>query len=175
MIKQFVTPTGEELPNPLQEYRIEDVVAFTERFREAVMDAFDGATENILRTIRHENPFDGRHDVAAIDFTHVPYHVWPWVDKDEEIPKPDYPPTVSGYYDDCEVKYGYTFPTIVIVGNDVPIILGIEPVKERSEWEPATAPADSKTEVVDRFPGSAQQYVALDDVLLDHRFDKAAF
>ncbi|MGN8216622.1 transposase [Halococcus salifodinae] len=170
VIKQFATPAGEELPNPLQEYRIEDVVAFTERFHEAVMDAFDGATENILRTIRHEDPFDDRHVVAAIDFTHVPYHVWPWVDKDEEIPKPDYPPMVSGYYDDGEVKYGYTFATITIVGNDVPIILGIEPVKERSEWEPADTPADSKAEVVARLLGAAQQYVALDEVLLDRGF-----
>ncbi|MEF8907024.1 MAG: transposase, partial [Haloarculaceae archaeon] len=69
-----------------------------------------------------------------------------------------------------EIKHGYTFATITIVGNDVPIILGIEPVKERSEWEPETAPADSKGEVVDVLLETAQQYVNLDEVLLDRGF-----
>jgi len=100
----------------------------------------------------------------------VPYHVWPWIDKDNEIPKAAYPPMVSGYKEDGELKHGYTFATITIVGNDVPIILGIEPVKEHSEWEPAEAPADSKAEVVDVLLATAQQYVDLDEVLLDRGF-----
>jgi hypothetical protein len=33
----------------------------------------------------------------------------------------------SGYVEDGELKHGYTFATITIVGNDVPIILAIEP------------------------------------------------
>lgn len=170
VIKQFAMPADQELPNPLQEYRVEDVVAFTEQFGAALMESFDAATENILQTIRHEDPFDDRHVVAAVDFTHVPYHVWPWIDKDEQIPKSEYPPMVSGYKDDGELKHGYTFATITIVGNEVPIILGIEPVKERSEWEPANAPADSKAEIVSRLLDRAQQYVDLDEVLLDRGF-----
>lgn len=170
VIKQFAMPSDQELPNPLQEYSIEDIVAFTEEFRAVLMDAFDTATENILQTIRHENPFDDRHTVAAIDFTHVPYHVWPWVDKDEQIPKADYPPMVSGYKKDGELKHGYTFATITIVGDHVPIILGIEPVKEHSEWEPADAPSDSKADVVSSLLDRAQQYVDLDEVLLDRGF-----
>ena len=106
VIKQFAMPSGQELPAPLQEYSVEDVVAFTEQFREHLMDAFDAATENILRTIRYEDPFDDRHVVAAVDFTHVPYHVWPWIDKDEGIPKSDYPPMVRGYVEDGELKHG---------------------------------------------------------------------
>jgi hypothetical protein len=170
VIKQFATPPGEEVSVSVQELQIEDIVAFTEVYRETVMAAFDAATENILTTIRHEDPFDDRHVVAAVDFTHVPYHVWPWIDKDEGIPKAEYPPMVSGYKDDGEIKYGYTFATITIVGNDVPIILGIEPVKEHSEWEPETAPADTKAEVVDVLLARAQQYVDLDEVLLDRGF-----
>jgi hypothetical protein len=150
VIKQFATPPGEEVSVSVQELQIEDIVAFTELYQETVMAAFDAATENILTTIRHEDPFDDRHVVAAVDFTHIPYHVWPWIDKDEGIPKAEYPPMVSGYKDDGEVTYGYTFATITIVGNDVPIILGIEGVKEHSEWEPADAPADSKADVVGR-------------------------
>jgi hypothetical protein len=57
---------------------------------------------------------------------------------------------VSGYIEDGELKHGYMFATITIVGNGVPIVLGIEPVKEPSEWEPADAPRDSKGEVVAR-------------------------
>ncbi len=163
-------PPGQELPKPFQEYSIEDIVAFTEEFRETLMESFDAATENILSTIRHEDPFDDRNVVAAIDFTHVPYHVWPWIDKDKQIPKADYPPMVSGYKSDGEIKHGYTFATITIVGNDVPIILGIEPVKECSAWEPEDAPADSKADVVDRLLATAQQYVDLDEVLLDRGF-----
>jgi hypothetical protein len=170
VIKQFATPENEEVPVSVQELQIEDIVAFTELYREELMNAFETATKNILTTIRHEDPFDDRHVVAAVDFTHVPYHVWPWIDKDEQIPKAEYPPMVSGYKDDGEIKHGYTFATITIVGNDVPIILGIEPVKERSGWEPEDAPADSKGEVVDALLATAQQYVDLDEVLLDRGF-----
>ncbi|ELY93750.1 hypothetical protein C484_07716 [Natrialba taiwanensis DSM 12281] len=170
VIKKFATPAGQELPKPLQEYSIEDVVAFTEEFRETLMSSFDVATENVLNTIRHEDPFDDRHVTAAIDFTHVPYHVWPWINKDRQIPKADYPPMVSGYKDDGGIKYGYTFATITLVGKNVPIILGIEPVKERSAWEPKDTPADSKADVVDRLLATAQQYVDLDEVLLDRGF-----
>ncbi|MDQ2074899.1 transposase [Haloarcula sp. H-GB4] len=170
VIKQFAMPADQEVTVPLQNQQIEDIVAFTEVFREYLMDAFDTATENILQTIRYEDPFDDRHVVAAVDFTHVPYHVWPWIDKDDQIPKSTYPPMVSGYVDDGELKHGYTFATITIVGNDVPIILGIEGVKEHSDWEPTETPADSKADVVARLLSRAQQYVDLDEVLLDGGF-----
>jgi len=68
------------------------------------------------------------------------------------------------------LKHGYTFATITIVGNDVPIILGIEGVKEHSDWEPAETPTDSKADVVARLLSKAQQYVDLDEVLLDRGF-----
>lgn len=77
---------------------------------------------------------------------------------------------VSGYMDDGELKHGYTFTTITIIGNDVPIILGIEPVKERTEWAPADAPVNSKDEVVARLLDRAQKYVALNEILLDQGF-----
>ena len=170
VIKQFAMPADQEVPVSLQEQQIEDIVAFTEVFREYLMNAFDTATENILKTIRYEDPFDDRHVVAAVDFTHVPYHVWPWIDKDKQIPKATYPPMVSGYVDDGELKHGYTFATITIVGNDVPMILGIEGVKEHSDWEPADVPADSKADVVARLLSRAQQYVDINEVLLDRGF-----
>ena len=170
VIKQFAMPADQEVPVSLQELQIEDIVAFTEVFREHLMEAFDTATENILQTIRYEDRFDDRHVVAAVDFTHVPYHVWPWIDKDEEIPKSAYPPMVSGYMDDGELKHGYTFATITIVGNDVPIILGIEGVKEHSDWEPAETPTDSKADVVARLLSRAREYVDLDEILLDRGF-----
>jgi len=149
-------PADQEVSVPLQKQQIEETVVFTEVFREYLMDAFDTTTENILQTIRYENPFDDRHVVAAVDFTHIPYHVWPWIDKDEQISKSTYPPMVSGYVDFGELNHGYTFATITIVENDVPIILGIEGVKEHSDWEPAETPADSKADVVPRLFSRAQ-------------------
>jgi len=80
VIKQFAMPADQELPDPLQEYCIEDIVAFTEQFRQELLESFDAATENILKTIRHEDPFDDRHVVAAVDYTRLPFHVWPWID-----------------------------------------------------------------------------------------------
>ena len=154
VIKQFAMPADQEVRESLQELQIEDQIAFTEVFREHLMNAFDAATENILQTIRHGDPFDDRHVVAAVDFTRVPFHVWPWIDKDEEIPKAEYPPMVSGYKKDGEIRHGYTFATITIVGNDVPIILAIEPVKEHSGWEPTDAPSDSKADVVSQTVGN---------------------
>ncbi len=170
VIKQFAMPSEQEVPESLQELQIEDQIAFTEVFREHLMDAFDAATKNVLQTIRHGDPFDDRHVVAAVDFTRVPFHVWPWIDKDKEIPKAAYPPMVSGYKKDGEIQHGYMFATITIVGNNVPIILAIEPVKEHSGWEPAEAPSDSKADVVARLLSRAQQYVDLDEVLLDRGF-----
>ncbi len=170
VIKQFAMPADQELSVSLAQLQIEDLVAFTEVFRDELMASFDTATENILQTIRHEDPFDDRHVVAAVDFTRVPYHVWPWIDKDAEVPKSTYPPMVSGYKEDGEIKHGYMFATITIVGNDVPIVLGIEPVKEQSKWEPADTPADSKAEIVERLLSRAEQYVDLDEILLDRGF-----
>jgi len=54
-------PAGQEVSVQLQDQQIEDIVAFTEVFREYLMDAFDAATDNILQTIRYEDPFDDRH------------------------------------------------------------------------------------------------------------------
>jgi hypothetical protein len=65
VIKQFATPPGEEVSASVQELQIKDIVAFTELYQETVMAAFDAATENILTTIRHEDPFDDRHVVAG--------------------------------------------------------------------------------------------------------------
>ncbi|WP_185715662.1 hypothetical protein [Halocatena pleomorpha] len=52
----------------------------------------------------------------------------------------------------------------------VPIILGIKPVKERSEWEPDAAATDLRGDVVDVLLASAQQYIDLDEVLLGRGF-----
>lgn len=56
------------------------------------------------------------------------------------------------------------------MSTNSPIILDIEPVKEHSEWKPAGAPADSKADVVNRLLERAQQYVDLDEILLDRGF-----
>jgi hypothetical protein len=110
-------PADQEVPSSLQELQIEDIVAFTAMFRDYLMDSSDSVIENVVQTIRHEDPFDDRHVVAAVDITHIPYHVWPWIDKDNEIPKATYPPMVSGYIDHGDLKQGYIFAKIIIVGT----------------------------------------------------------
>jgi len=76
----------------------------------------------------------------------------------------------SGYKKDDEYKRGFKYATITLVGDMAPIILGVEPVKENSNWEGDNAPSYSKASLVSRLLDSAQQYVDLDAVMFDRGF-----
>ncbi|MDG5760932.1 transposase [Natronococcus sp. A-GB1] len=138
--------------------------------RDEVMKAFDGATDNIINSIRGDDPFDDRKTIAAIDITDDPFTVSPWEDRDKEIPKPNYPRMVNGYVDDDPKKQGYKYATITLVGDNVPIILGVEPYKQNSKWEEEDAPSYPKADLVERLLDRAQEFVDLDEVLLDRGF-----
>jgi len=176
IIKQFATPIdddGDVSTVTLDRFDGQDAMPFIDRYRDALMDSFDAAIDNVLTTIRHERePFDSRHTVAAIDTTTIQFHVYPWEDKANGIAKPNYPPMVSGYTDKDTggIEYAYTFATITLVGDDMPIVLGIEPVKENSGWEPDDAPSYSKDDVVARLLDKAQARADIDEVLLDRGF-----
>lgn len=58
----------------------------------------------------------------------------PWQDYDKQIPNPDFPKMVSGKKRSHERPY--KFATLTIIGKDVPFILAIAPVKQKSTWEP---------------------------------------
>lgn len=169
-IKKAATPASIDAAYTHADFADHDLESRISVIREEVMAAFDGATDNVINSIRGEDPFDDRRTVAAIDITYQQFHVWPWENKDDGIPKPDFPGMVSGYTKDGAVKRGYKFATITLVGEHAPIILGIEPVKEDSIWETDDAPSFSKGELVDRLLARAQRFVDLDEVFLDRGF-----
>lgn len=170
-IKKTGTPEDMDAQLTLSDFEDEDAMPQISRIRDNVMESFDAATDNIISSIRGEAPFDqGRKTVAAIDITHEQFHVWPWEDKDEGIVKPDFPQMVSGYKKDEEYKRGFKYATITLVGDHAPVILGVEPVKENSKWEPDGSPSFSKADLVDRLLEKAERFVDLDEVLFDRGF-----
>jgi hypothetical protein len=170
VLKQFATPEGEDGQLTLDEILAADGMPKIDSIRDALMDSFDSAVENIISSIKGGGPFADRHKTAAIDITHEQFHVWPWKDKDAGIPKRDFPRMVSGYKKDNAYKRGYKYATLTLAGELVPIILGVEPVKENSTWEEEDAPSYSKAELVDRLLEKAERFVDLDEVYLDRGF-----
>lgn len=170
-IKKAGTPDDMDAQFTLSDFEDEDAMPRISRIRDNVMESFDAATDNIISSIRGETPFDkGRETVAAIDITHEQFHVWPWEDKDKGVVKPDFPRMVSGYKKDGEYNRGFKYATITLVGDHPPIILGVEPVKENSKWEPDDSPSFSKADLVDRLLEKAERFVDLDEVLFDRGF-----
>jgi hypothetical protein len=45
------------------------------QIRNAIMTAFNAATENIINSIRGDDLFDSRETVASINITHKQFHV----------------------------------------------------------------------------------------------------
>ncbi len=116
-IKKIATPEDSDGQLTFEDFEDDESMPEIDRIRDAIMTAFNAATENIINSIRGDDPFDSRETVAAIDITHKQFHVWPWEDKEAGIVKPDYPKMVSGYKKDGEYKHGYKYATITLVGN----------------------------------------------------------
>jgi hypothetical protein len=169
-IKKIATPEASDGQLTFADFENDDSMPEIDQIRDAIMTAFNAATENIINSIRGDDPFDSRETVAATDITHEQFHVWPWEDKEAGIAKPDYPKMVSGYKKDNEYKRGYKYATITLVGDHAPIALGVEPVKEDSAWEPDDSPSYSKADVVSRLLNRAEQFVGLDTVMFDRGF-----
>lgn len=169
-IKKITTPEESDGQLTFEDFEDDDSMPEIDQIRDAIMTAFNAATENIINSIRGDDPFDSRETVAAIDITHEQFHVWPWEDKEAGIAKPDYPKMVSGYKKDNEYKHGYKYATITLVGDHAPIVLGIEPVKEDSAWECDDSPSYSKADLVSRLLDRAEQFVDLDLVMFDRGF-----
>ncbi|TMT78034.1 ISNCY family transposase [Haloterrigena sp. H1] len=169
-IKKIATPDESNSQLTFEDFADGDSMPEIDRIRDAIMTAFDAATDNIINSIRGQDPFESRENVAAIDITTEQFHVWPWEDKEAGIAKPDYPKMVSGYKEGKEYKHGYKYATITLVGDHAPIVLGIEPVKEDSAWEPDDSPSYSKADLVSRLLDSAERFVDLDTVMFDRGF-----
>jgi hypothetical protein len=170
VLKQFATPEADDAQLTLDEILDDDRMPDIDKIRDELMESFDTATENIIKSIQGDLPFDDREKVAAIDIT--PERIWisPWENKEKGLVNTTFPRMASGYKEDGEYKRGYKYATITLVGDMVPIILGIEPVKENSKWEEDDAPSYSKAGLVERLLDRALQYVDLDKVMFDRGF-----
>lgn len=145
------------------------------RIRKTLLDPFDRAIENLIEETNFEDKLREPVNVA-IDITPWQFYVTPWQNKELGIPKEDYPEMVSGYAEGenegskKKYKQGYKFATLTVIGENTPIVLAIEPVKNASDWEGEDAESMAKAEVVDRLLSKAEEYVDIHKVFADREF-----
>ncbi len=169
-LKLLATPDDSSMQLTIDSVLDDDRMPKIDKIRDSVMECFDAATNNILNSIRGDDPFDDRETVAAIDITDDEFTVSPWENRSEGIPKKDYPRMVNGYVDDDPRKQGYKYATVSLVGDCAPIALGVEPYKQNSKWEEDDAPSYPKSELVAQLLDRAGKQADLDRVLLDRGF-----
>ena len=122
---------------------------------EALIQGFDAATDQLISVIGSEASFR-RPVTAAIDITTIPYY------GDVEGM-----PMVNGTKD--EDRRAFKFATLSIIGQNIPLVLGVEPIKESSEWD--QNPSNKIHRVVRRLVKRAQEHVPIETVLCDREFD----
>jgi len=153
-----------------------------QRIREAILEPFHTGLECLLEEI---DANDGLREpvIAAVDITHWDFYSSPYKDDDdvepdddvvivngkEKVPKDEFPEMVSG---DKEGR-SYKFATLTIIGQDTPIVLGIEPVREASAWEGDASQVQnhSKADIVQRLLEQAEQHVEIHKLFADREFD----
>ena len=122
---------------------------------EALIEGFDHANER-LRSVIAEKASFRRPVTAAIDITTVSYY-----GEVHEMPM------VSGVQG--EDKRAFKFATLSIVGENIPLVLAIEPIRESSAWD------DNKSNqvhrAVRRLIQRANKRVPIETVLCDREFD----
>jgi len=121
---------------------------------EVLIEGFDQATNRLLSVINSETSFR-RPVTAAIDITTVPYY--------GDV---DGMPMVSGL--DQENR-AFKFATLSIVGQNIPLVLAVEPVRESSSWD--ENPSNQIHRVVRRLVTQAKGHVPIETVLCDREFD----
>ncbi|GGL67050.1 transposase [Halocalculus aciditolerans] len=154
------------------------------RIANTIQDQYADAVDGFVDAVRNTGMFQ-EPAVAAIDITHDQFHVSPWKSEDEiepdderivvndagktKVPKDDYPEMVEGMKGGHE--YGYAYATLTIVGNNVPLVLAVEPVRHNSIWEGDDGESVSYAEIVDRLLEQALEHVDLHMVMVDRGFD----
>jgi len=156
------------------------------KIADAVGEQFNEAVSQMLNSVRISNNFT-EPGVVAIDVTGIPYHVTPWKGQNEitsddesividentgrsKVPKDDYPEMVNGTVEDQ--VYEYQYATLTIVGRNIPIVLAVEPIRHRSDWESDDGESVSWAEVVDRLMEKATELVDIHLVMADKAFDQ---
>jgi hypothetical protein len=122
---------------------------------EALIEGFDRASDRLLSVIGEEASFR-RPVTAAIDVTTVPYY--------GEV---EAMPMVSGTKN--EKERAFKFATVSIVGENIPLVLAIEPICESSAWDDNQS--NQIHRVVRRLVRRAKDHVPIETVLCDREFD----
>lgn len=159
------------------------------RIRDEVLPAFHAGVEKQLDEIAGRDREGLRQPVAtAIDITPWNFFSSPfrseenvdWREKPTEMtysdgssrevyPKEDYPEMVSGLKESHE--RGYKFATITVIAEDTPIVVGIEPVRDKRKWESDDVETRTRGELVARLLEQAEQHVDVHKVFADREFD----
>ncbi|WP_435065351.1 transposase [Halobaculum sp. EA56] len=122
---------------------------------ETLIKGFDEASDRLLSAIASEASFR-RPVTAAIDITTIPYY------GDVEGM-----PMVSGMKG--EEERAFKFATLSIVGENIPLVLAVEPVRESSAWD--RNPPNQVHRVVRQLVQRAKEHVPIETVLCDREFD----
>jgi hypothetical protein len=122
---------------------------------EALIEGFDEASDRLLSAIASEASLR-RPVTTAIDITTIPYY------GDVEGMS-----MVSGMQG--EEKRAFKFATLSIVGENIPLVLAVEPVRESSAWD--RNPSNQIHRVVRRLVQRAKEHVPVETVLCDREFD----
>lgn len=185
-MKKIATPEPQLTIDAFQDG---DRIPDWKRIRDTVLPAFHAGVDNMLDEIAGSDRSGIREPViAAIDITTWPYWPSPFREDDElasaaesvvierddgstrtVAPKADYPEMVSGTKRDCQ--RAYKFATLSIVAQDTPIVLAIEPVRDRRWWESEDIETRTRGALVDRLLDQAQRHVEINKVFADREFD----
>ena len=122
---------------------------------EMLIQGFDEASDRLLSAIASETSLR-RPVTAAIDITTIPYY------GDVEGMS-----MVSGTKE--EEERAFKFATLSIVGENIPLVLAVEPVRESSAWD--RNPPNQVHRVVRRLVQRAKEHVPVETVLCDREFD----
>ena len=122
---------------------------------EELIEGFNTTTDRLLSVIASEASFR-RPVTAAIDITTIPYY-----GDVEEMPM------VSGTKDD--EGRAFKFATLSIIGQNIPLVLAVEPVRESSAWD--ENPPNQIHRTVRRLVQRAKEHVPIETVLCDREFD----
>lgn len=124
-----------------------------------IRESFDEAIGYLVDAVSDDIAFR-RSVVAAIDVTTVRYYG----DRDGMA-------MVNGV--PGEHAYAYKLATLSIIGNNVPLVLAVEPIRNDSPWDDHD---DGMVlgEVVRRLLEKAEQHVTVHTVLCDREFDASA-
>ncbi len=122
---------------------------------EELVNGFNETTDRLLSVIASEASFR-RPVTAAIDITTIPYY--------GDV---DGMSMVSGTKD--RDSRAFKFATLSIIGQNIPLVLAVEPVRESSGWD--DNPSNQIHRTVRRLVRRAKEHVPIETVLCDREFD----